>query len=163
MTTIAIRGLEKSFAARRRGKELLTLWRPRRLTTALAGVDLDVDRGELVALLGPNGAGKTTLLKILATLVRPNAGTATIDGVDVVRNPDAARAKLGYGLAGGRSFVWRLSVQDNLRFFCALQGLYGKQRQRRIEELAAMLGLTDELSRDFMDLSAGQKQRIAIA
>ena len=139
------------------------LWRPRRKTTALAGIDLDVERGELVALLGPNGAGKTTLLKILATLVRPDGGSAAVDGIDVVKRPDTARAKLGYVLTEERSFFWRLSVQDNLRFFCALQGMFGKQAKERIKELGAMLGLGSEMQRDFMDLSAGQKQRVAIA
>jgi ABC-2 type transport system ATP-binding protein len=160
---ITVRALEKSFPARRRGRELFMPWRARRKTEALRGVDLDVARGELVAVLGPNGAGKTTLLKILATLVRPSAGSAIVDGIDVVKRPDAARARLGYVLTEERSFFWRLSVRDNLRFFCALQGLYGRDARARIDQLAPMLGLQAELDRDFMDLSAGQKQRVAIA
>jgi ABC-2 type transport system ATP-binding protein len=163
MAMISTRALEKTFAARRRGRELFMPWRQRRKTTALAGVDLDVEAGELVAILGPNGAGKTTLLKILATLIRPSAGSATVGGADVVKRPDAARARLGYVLTEERSFFWRLSVRDNLRFFCALQGLYGRARRERIDELAALLALGTELDRDFMDLSAGQKQRVAIA
>lgn len=160
---IRVLRLEKSFHLRRRGRELLTPWKPKRRTVALSGVDLEVGRSELVAVLGPNGAGKTTLLKILATLVRPSAGEATVDGIDVVKRPDAARARLGYVLTEERSFYWRLTCRDNLRFFCALQGLYGRAATARIEELAAMLGLSDQLSREFMDLSAGQKQRVAIA
>ncbi len=160
---VSIRGLTKRFRPRRRGKELLTFWRKKAPTAALDGIDLDVDRGELVAVLGPNGAGKTTMLKILATLVRPTSGQAVVDGIDVARYPDAARARLGYVLTEERSFFWRLSCRDNLRFFCALQGLFGRAARRRIEALAAMLGLTAELDRDFMDLSAGQKQRVAIA
>jgi ABC-2 type transport system ATP-binding protein len=160
---IEIRALQKSFRAARHGRELLMPWRPRRRTIALAGIDLSVRAGELVAVLGPNGAGKTTLLKILATLIRSDSGSALVDGIDVAAHPDRARARLGYVLTEERSFFWRLSVRDNLRFFAALQDLFGRAAQDRIEVLAAMLGLSDQLERDFMDLSAGQKQRVAIA
>jgi ABC-2 type transport system ATP-binding protein len=126
-------------------------------------VSLSLRPGELVALLGPNGAGKTTLLKILATLILPTSGKAQIDGIDVVAHPDRAKEKFGYVLADERSFFWRISCKDNLMFFAALQGLYGKTARGRIRDLAGLLGLVDLLDKDFMDISTGQKQRMAIA
>ena len=160
---VEIRGLVKRFRLRRSARELLQPWRPRREVEALAGVDLGVRRGELVALLGPNGAGKSTLLEILATLVAPSAGAVRLEGVDVDRDPAAARRFVGYVLTEERSFFWRLSVRDNLRFFAALQGLFGEVAARRIDVLAGMFGLSAQLDREFMHLSAGQKQRVAIA
>lgn len=160
---IEVRGLAKTFKGRRRARELLTPWRKPKATEALRGVDLVVQAGELVTLLGPNGAGKTTLLKILAALVTPSVGVARIHGVDVTENRRHALERVGYILAEERSFFWRLSTRENLRFFAALQGLFGRQAMRRVEELAGLLGLTDHLDRDFMDLSTGQRQRVAIA
>lgn len=160
---IEVRDLAKTFKGRRRGRLLLTPWRKPEPTHAVRGVDLVVRGGELVTLLGPNGAGKTTLLKILGALIRPTAGTARIHGIDVAAEPRAALERVGYILAEERSFYWRLSTKENLRFFAALQGLFGAAALRRVEELASLLGLTEHLDRDFMDLSSGQRQRVAIA
>lgn len=161
--SVEVRALTKVFSARRRARDFVRFWRRPEATHALQGVDLRLERGELVALLGPNGAGKTTLLKILATLIMPTDGTASVDGVDVVKAPDEARRRVGYVLADERSFFWRLSCRENLRFFAALQGIFGDEARARIDELARLIGLFDHLDRDFMDLSAGQKQRMAIA
>ncbi len=160
---VEVRGLKKTFRVKKSARELLTPWKPRRTVAALQGVDLVVRRGELVALLGPNGAGKTTLLKVLASLVQPDEGTAKIQGVDVVKASDRVRTLMGYVLAEERSFFWRLSCWDNLRFFGALQGLYGKALEARLHELGTLLGLTEHFQREFMVLSRGQKQRVAIA
>ena len=160
---IAIRGLSKTFKGRRRGRALLTPWRKPKDTIALRGVDLDVSPGELVSLVGPNGAGKTTLLKIVASLIVPTDGHTQVLGIDVAAEPRRAREQIGYVLTDERSFYWRLSCQDNLRFFAALQGIRGDAAKARIEQLGALLGLTEHLQRDFQDLSAGQRQRVAIA
>jgi ABC-2 type transport system ATP-binding protein len=160
VSAVEISGLTKTFYARRK---VTRFWRRGRVTEALRGVDLSVERGELVAVLGPNGAGKTTLLKILATLIAPTSGMAIVEGVDVAREPDRTRDRIGYVLADERSFYWRLSVRDNLRFFAALQGLSGRAALDRIRELAALVGITEQLEKDFADLSSGQRQRAAIA
>jgi ABC-2 type transport system ATP-binding protein len=160
---VVVRGLTKTFKPSRRLKELATFWRKKSPIEALAGVDLTLRPGELVSLLGPNGAGKTTLLKILATLILPTSGSAEIAGADVVKDADAARERLGYVLADERSFYWRISCRDNLIFFASLQGLFGARANERVEVLARLLGLREHLDRDFMDLSSGQKQRVAIA
>jgi ABC-2 type transport system ATP-binding protein len=162
-SVLEVRGLAKTFKPNRRLKELALFWRKKAPVVALDGVDLSLRPGELVALLGPNGAGKTTLLKILATLILPTSGSALIDGVDVVKDPDRAKMRFGYVLSDERSFFWRISCKDNLVFFAGLQGLFGSVARDRIEALARLLGLHELLDKDFMDLSTGQKQRMAIA
>ncbi|MBI4816055.1 MAG: ABC transporter ATP-binding protein [Deltaproteobacteria bacterium] len=165
MSTPAIEvvGLKKSFRRRRRLREYLRPFQPVPRTEALRGVDLEVGRGELVTLLGPNGAGKTTLLKIISTLVTPTEGTVKVMGDDVVAEPGLTRARVGYVLADERSFYWRLSCRDNLLFFAALEGIHGAAAKRRIDELAALVGLKEQLDREFHVLSTGQRQRLAIA
>ncbi|MCB9646517.1 MAG: ABC transporter ATP-binding protein [Deltaproteobacteria bacterium] len=160
---VELRGLGKRYRLPRRGREWLKPWRPRRHQEALAGVDLAVAPGELVALLGPNGAGKTTLLKILAGLVSADAGEARVHGADVARDPELGRARVGYVLTDERSFFWRLTVRDNLRFFAGLEGLFGAEAAARVEYTARLLGLGELLDRRFNALSAGQKQRVALA
>ena len=160
--SIRVEGLSKTFRGRATVKDWLR-WRRPSPIRALRSIDLVVNPGELVAVIGPNGAGKTTLLKVLATLVRPDVGRAFVDGVDVVRAPQQARTRAGYVLAEERSFFWRLSVRENLRFFAALQRIHGRQQRHRIDVLAALIGLTEVLDRRFSDLSLGQKQRVAIA
>lgn len=160
---IEVRGVHKRFRARRRGRALLTPWRALPPIVAVERVDLEVRAGELVTLLGPNGAGKSTLLKMIGALITPSEGTIRVLGHDVARDPNRAKAALGYVLADERSFYWRLSVRDNLRFFAALQDLTGAAARARIEALASLLGLVDYLDREFADLSTGQRQRVAIA
>ncbi|MBI2377693.1 MAG: ABC transporter ATP-binding protein [Deltaproteobacteria bacterium] len=160
---IEVSGLEKSFRGRRRLKHYLNPFLPVEPVHALRGVDLTVGQGELVTLLGPNGAGKTTLLKIISTLVTPTAGLVHVMGGDVVKDPPLARSRVGYVLADERSFYWRLSCRDNLTFFAALEGIHGDRAKRRVEELAALVGLKEQLDREFHVLSTGQRQRLAIA
>src|SRR6185295_4663509 len=91
-------------------------------SVALRGLSLQVERGEFITLFGRNGAGKTTFLKIAATLMRPTHGTLLIDGVDVRKEPEQARRRIGF--LSHNTFVYRdLSALDNLRFFCRLYGV----------------------------------------
>ncbi len=159
---IRVEGLAKQFRGRATWRHWIR-WRAPPPVRAIDRVDLTVRPGELVALLGPNGAGKTTLLKVLATLVRPSGGRAWVDGIDVGACPHVARGRVGYVLADDRSFFWRISVRENLRFFAALQGLHGRRSRDRIDELASLVGLTDFVDRPFSDLSMGQRQRVAFA
>lgn len=152
---IQIEGLRKVF---RPARGLRTLFRRRAEVVALDGVDLEVRSGELVALVGPNGAGKTTLLQVVADLVEPDAGRVCCLG-----DEDGRRGRVGYVLADERSFWFRLSVADNLRFFAALEGLRGGLAAERTAQLAALLGLEELLERRFAELSSGQKQRVGIA
>ena len=130
---------------------------------ALDDCSLAVEAGTVCALLGLNGAGKSTLLKILATLVEPTAGTATVDGRDVVRDAHRVRQSIAWMTGEGRSFYWRLSGLENLRFFAALRGLFGHEAARRISEAAGVLDLAAILGRPVSTYSTGQRQRLAIA
>ena len=130
------------------------------LVPVLDGVSLDIRGGEAVALLGANGAGKTTLLKILATLLRPTRGTATIAGHDVARAPEAVRPLLGV-VAHGAWVYDDLTARENLRFWSTLGGLH-----TGADELtAALAGVGLERAADVRvrTFSAGMKRRLSLA
>jgi len=133
-----------------------------RSTVALDGVDLSVPAGTVVGLLGPNGAGKTSLVSIVAGLRRPDAGTVHVGGIDVVRDPRAARRHIG--LAPQDTGVYpTLTVRDNLRFFAGLAGLRKAEAGRRIDAVAGELGLDDLLDRRAGELSGGERRRLHTA
>ena len=122
----------------------------------------DVARGDVFALLGPNGAGKTTLLHILCTILRPDGGTARIGGVDVVKNPLAARRSLGV-VFQEPSLDDRLTVDENLEFHGLVYGVPKALRRRRIDEMLALVELDAARERLVRSLSAGMKRRLEIA
>jgi ABC-2 type transport system ATP-binding protein len=129
---------------------------------ALRGVDLEVRAGEIVGLLGANGSGKSTLLKILATVVLPDAGRATVGGMDLTREPGEVRRRVGFASADERSFYWRLTGRENLAFFAAFQALATREAAARIARLGDELGL-DALDRRYGEYSTGMRHRLAIA
>jgi ABC-2 type transport system ATP-binding protein len=130
--------------------------------TAVNGVDLAIEPGELFGLLGPNGAGKTTLIKILCTLIAPTSGSARVAGYPLAQDASIRRS-IGLVVSDERSFYWRLSVRDNLDFFAAMVGLAGAQARGRIDEVLSAVELTPVSARRFSDLSTGMRQRLAIA
>ncbi len=160
---VVVHELTKTFPVEKRYRDLLLHPLRKSLFTALEKVSLSAPAGRLLVLLGPNGAGKSTLIKVLATLVRPNAGWATVFGLDVVRREADVRACMGYITSEERSFYWRLSGRENLRFFATLQGMRPPQRERRVAELIDLVGLADAADRCFRDYSTGMKCRLAIA
>ncbi len=131
-------------------------------TLAVDHVTFQVGQGEIFGLLGPNGAGKTTLVRILCTLVEPTSGRASILGHDLA-DDHAIRRLVGLASGEERSFYWRLSGRENLRFFAALHGLPRRWAEQRIEELAAMLELEEALGERFDRLSTGSRRRLDIA
>ena len=146
---IAIDGLAKSFGKRAEVK-------------AVAGVSFVAPDGEITGLLGPNGAGKTTLLRMLATLMAPDAGRAAIDGRDIVADRYAVRRRIGV-LSDARGLYPRLTGRENIRYYGALHGLTGTGLTARIDELVAVLGLTDIADRRAQGYSQGERMKIAIA
>jgi ABC-2 type transport system ATP-binding protein len=159
---IEVLDLVKRYPKSRRFRDTL-LRRPKEEVEALRGVSLRVPRGHVHGLLGANGAGKTTLLKILATLVMPTAGRASLSGTDVVADAPRAREKLGFVVAEERSFYWRLSGRDNLLFFASLQDLAGKDRDRRVDEALDVVGLAERARGAYREYSSGMRQRLSIA
>jgi ABC-2 type transport system ATP-binding protein len=161
-SAVVVRGLTKSFKKPRGWRATLT-GQPAEVVRALTDVTWDVRAGEFFGLLGENGAGKTTLFKILATLVIPDAGEATVNGVDVARNPSRVREMLSPVIADERSLYWRLSARENMRLFAALHSLRGAAAERRIDELLALVKLVEAADRAVSGFSSGMKQRLLVA
>jgi ABC transporter DrrB family efflux protein len=131
-------------------------------TTALAGVDLEVPEGMVFALLGPNGAGKTTLVRILATLLRPDAGQAELLGLDVVADPSKVREQLA--LTGQFAAVDELLTgRENLEMFGRLFRLSRTDARRRASELLQRFELTDAADRTAKTYSGGMRRRLDLA
>jgi len=147
-----------------RQKGLYGLLRPSRREEVVAvdGVSVSIERGELFGLLGPNGAGKTTLIKLLSTLVLPSSGDALISGYPLA-DGEMVRRHIGLVTGEERSFYWRLSGRDNLRFYASLYGLSRSEAEGRVRELASLLGLQEVLDQRFDTYSSGMRQRLALA
>jgi ABC-2 type transport system ATP-binding protein len=129
---------------------------------ALDGIDLTVRRGQVVGLLGPNGAGKTTTVRILSTLLQPTAGTATVAGFDVVKQPDDVRRVIG--LTGQYAAVDEyLTGRENLRMFGDLYHLAPKYVKERSAELLDWFDLTDAADRPAKTYSGGMRRRLDLA
>ncbi|MDH4181061.1 MAG: ATP-binding cassette domain-containing protein, partial [Betaproteobacteria bacterium] len=146
---IAVDRLAKSFGKRRDVK-------------AVDGVTFSAADGEVTGLLGPNGAGKTTLLRMLATLVVPDAGRASVGGLDVVADRREVRRRIGV-LSDARGLYPRLSGRENVRYFGRLHGLAGAPLERRIDALVDALGLDAVADRPAQGYSQGERMKTAIA
>jgi len=128
--------------------------------TALAGITLNVQRGEFLALFGRNGAGKTTFLKIAATLIRHTHGNLRIEGLDIREEPEQARRHIGF--LSHNTYLYRdLNPVENLRFFARLYGV--QKADERIEALLDRVGLRPRASDPVRSFSRGLHQRLGIA
>lgn len=131
-------------------------------TKALDGVDLDVREGTVLGVLGPNGAGKTTLVRCLSTLIVPDAGTATVAGYDVVRQPRQLRRTIG--LTGQYASVdEKLSGWENLYMIGRLLDLSRKDARARADELLERFSLTEAAKKAAMNYSGGMRRRLDLA
>jgi ABC-2 type transport system ATP-binding protein len=135
----------------------------RKDVTALDGVNLDIQSGELFGLLGPNGAGKTTITRILATVLLPTSGTAEVFGLDIAKEVKKIRPHIGIVFGGERGLYWRLSGKDNLQYFADLYKVPPEISKRRIPELLELVGLSDRANERIEGYSRGMKQRLHIA
>lgn len=143
---VQVRGLGKRFAG----------------VVAVDGIDLDVGRGRFFGLVGPNGAGKTTTLAMVTGLLRPDAGAARVDGVDVWAEPLLARTRMGVLPEGLRLFE-RLSGRELLTFTGALRGLDPSEVAQRSAELLDVLGLAGAGAQLVVDYSTGMRKKVALA
>jgi len=143
---IAASGLTRSFGAIR----------------AIDGVAFEAQDGRITGLLGPNGAGKSTTLRILYTVLLPDAGIATVDGIDVAADPLATRRAIGV-LPHSSGIYPQLTARENIAYFGELHGLKGGGLERRVEELLSELeigGFADRRARGF---SQGERIKVALA
>lgn len=131
-------------------------------TTAVAGLDLTVQPGEIFGLVGPDGAGKTTTFRLLLGLLRPDAGEVSLAGFDVRRQPRQARARTGY-VAQQFTLFGELSVAENLQFVQRVRSLEREAARRRTEELLRLTDLERFRGRLARDLSGGMKRKLALA
>jgi sodium transport system ATP-binding protein len=131
------------------------------LVKAVDGVSFSVAPGEMVGLLGANGVGKTTTMRLLATLLSPTAGTASIGGCDIRIDPLGVRRRLGY-LSAATGVPDRLTPEEVLRSFGRLHGLDDDVIAHRVAELIATLGLSRCAGRPCGRLSTGQRQRVSL-
>jgi len=129
---------------------------------AVQEVSFAARNGAITGLVGPNGAGKSTTLRMLYTVLRPDAGTATIDDVDAVEKPLAARERLGV-LPHASGVYPNLTARENIRYFGALHGLAGEALTGRVDELIGLLDLKAIADRRAKGFSQGEKIKVAIA
>ncbi|MEU3453873.1 ATP-binding cassette domain-containing protein [Micromonospora sp. NPDC006766] len=151
---IETRGLRKSFRSRA-GRETKTV-------DAVRGVNLDVAEGEIFGFLGPNGAGKTTTLRMLATLIEPDGGHATIAGADLRKNPAEVRRRIGYVAQGGSTWD-ESTAREELVLHARLYGIGKAEAQRRAARALDAFQLTEYADRKCKTYSGGQRRRVEIA
>ena len=132
------------------------------VVNAVDGVSFTARDGEITGLLGPNGAGKTTTLRMLYTLMKPEGGSITIDGIDAAREPEAVRRALGV-LPDARGVYKRLTARENIAYFGELHGMSKDHIVRRTQLLSTALDMDDILDRQTEGFSQGQRTKTAIA
>ncbi|GAB1694466.1 ATP-binding cassette domain-containing protein [Krasilnikovia sp. M28-CT-15] len=151
---IETRGLRKSFTSRQ-GRE-------KKIVEAVRGVDLSVAEGEIFGFLGPNGAGKTTTLRMLATLIEPDGGSATIAGADLLKNPGEVRRRIGYVAQGGST--WDDSTaREELVLQARLYGISRSVATERANRVLDAFQLSEYADRKCKTYSGGQRRRVDIA
>ncbi|MEV4665590.1 ATP-binding cassette domain-containing protein [Micromonospora echinofusca] len=151
---IETRGLRKSFRSRE-GRQTKTV-------DAVRGVDLKVAEGEIFGFLGPNGAGKTTTLRMLATLIEPDGGEATIAGADLRKDPAEVRRRIGYVAQGGSTWD-ESTAREELVLHARMYGIGKADAQRRAARALDAFQLTEYADRKCKTYSGGQRRRVEIA
>lgn len=136
---------------------------PGTTTPLLDRVSLNLAPASITSLAGPNGSGKTTLLKLACGLLEPTAGSVTVAGHNTVSAASAARGNLGVSLYPERSFYYRLTCRQNLRYYSSLRGLFGRRCRSETDRVLQLLNLVEVSDVPFMRLSLGQRRRLGVA
>jgi sodium transport system ATP-binding protein len=147
---IQVEQLTKTFRDKKRGE-----------IRALDRASFEVRPREIFGILGPNGAGKTTLLRLIATVLKPTGGTAIVNGRDIVKEPAAVRASIGF-LSGDMGLYGRITAREILAFFGRLGGMDGPALKDRIREVIERLDISSYADTRIDKLSSGMRQRVAI-
>ena len=142
--------------------EIDNLWVSYGTVTAVKGISFEIPQGEVFGFIGPNGAGKSTTIKVLATLLKPDAGDARIGGVNVALNPMAIRRQIGY-MPDFFGVYEDLTAHEYLHFYAAAYQLSRAEREQTIRDVLALTDLADKRDEPVDGLSRGMKQRLALA
>ena len=129
---------------------------------AVNDLSFTAERGEIVVLLGVNGAGKTTAMRMLSTVLQPTNGTASVEGFDIIRNPQQVRSNLGF-LSGDTGLYARLTAREVITYFGHLYDVEPSDIKIRIQEISNLLDMDDFLDKKVDFLSTGMKQKVSIA
>ena len=129
---------------------------------AVDGISFGAADGSVTGLLGPNGAGKTTTLRLACGLMKPDAGTITVDGTDAAADPQLAQSRMGV-LPDASGLYARLTGREHIRYFGALRGLRGPELERRVEHWIGALGLASVADRRVAGFSHGERTKVALA
>ncbi|MCX7019916.1 MAG: ABC transporter ATP-binding protein [bacterium] len=130
--------------------------------TAVDNVSFEIGRGDIFGFLGPNGSGKSTVIRMLCGLLRPTTGTALLDGIDVRRDPESIKQRIGY-TSQKFSLYEDLTVDENVMFFGRIYGLKNRRLKERRDAVIGLVGIGDYAGRLAGQLSGGWKQRLAVA
>lgn len=129
---------------------------------AVDGISFDVEKGQVLGLLGPNGAGKTTAMRMLACFLKPDSGSASICGHDILRNPVEVRRLLGY-LAENSPAYNEMTVGGFLEFVCDVRQIKGKDRKRALDRVVPMCSVESVYHQTIETLSKGYRRRVGLA
>jgi len=143
--------------------EVLNLSKEFKKIKAVNSISFKVNSGEIVGLLGENGAGKTTTLRMLATMLRPTAGTALVNGYDIIKEQNKVRGQIGILFGGEVGLYDRLTARENIRYFAELNGMSKKETEESIDYLVKILDMSEYIDRRVGKFSRGMKQKVAIA
>jgi sodium transport system ATP-binding protein len=130
---------------------------------ATENISFTVKDGEIVGLLGENGAGKTTTLRMIATMLKPTSGTASINGYDLITEADKVRNQIGILFGGEVGLYDRLTARENICYFADLSGMDKRDTKKSIDQLVDLLDMKDYIDRRVGGFSRGMKQKVAIA
>ncbi|AWZ47485.1 ABC transporter [Clostridiaceae bacterium 14S0207] len=130
---------------------------------AVKGISFEVNNGEIVGLLGENGAGKTTTLRMLATMIKPTGGDATINGNSIIKNSSKVRGDIGILFGGDVGLYDRLTAKENIEYFAELNGMDKKAREESIKNLTEIFDMGEYINRRVGKFSRGMKQKVSIS
>ena len=143
---ISVKGLRRNFGS----------------IVAVNGASFNVEKGEVLGFLGPNGAGKSTLMKMLACFLRPDSGSATICGYDILKNPVEVRKSIGY-LAENVPLYNEMTVGDFLNFVCDARNIKGRDRKQALDRIVPICSIESVYHQSIETLSKGYKRRVGLA
>lgn len=130
---------------------------------AVKGISFEVNNGEIVGLLGENGAGKTTTLRMLATMIKPTGGDATINGNSIIKDSSKVRGDIGILFGGDVGLYDRLTAKENIEYFAELNGMDKKSREESIKNLTEIFDMGEYINRRVGKFSRGMKQKVSIS